>query len=43
VVRNSINIFGQLDEPSIKHALTLLESYGLDAEPFLQTVEQFKQ
>lgn len=43
VVRNSINIFGQFDEPSIKHALTLLESYGLDTEPFLQTVEHFKQ
>jgi len=43
VVRNSINIFGQLTEPSIQHALTLVESYGLEMEPFLQTVEHFKQ
>ena len=43
VVRNSINIFGQLDDASISRALSMLEAYGLTPEPFLQTVEQFKQ
>jgi len=43
IVKNAINIFGQLDETSLTRSLQLLEEYGLDPEPFLQTVEQFKQ
>ena len=43
VVKNVINIFGQLDEPSIERSLKLIEEYDLNPEPFLQTVEQFKQ
>jgi len=43
IVKNAINIFGQLDETSLTRSLKLLEAYGLTPEPFLQTVEQFKQ
>jgi len=43
VVKSSINIFGQLDETSINRTLKLLDEYDLNHEPFLQTVEQFKQ
>lgn len=43
VVKNSINIFGQLTEPCIASSLLLLKEYGLSPEPYLQTVEQFKQ
>ena len=43
VVKNSINIFGQLDDASIARSLKLLDEYGLNHEPFLQTIEQFRQ
>jgi len=43
VVKNSINIFGQLDDTAIARSLKLLDEYDLQQEPFLQTVEQFKQ
>lgn len=43
VVKNTINIFGQFDEPSIARSLELIDQYGFAREPFLQTVEQFKQ
>ncbi len=43
VVKNTINIFGQFDEVSVARSLALLEQYGLAQEPYLQTIEQFKQ
>ncbi|MDD4507168.1 MAG: histidine kinase, partial [Sulfurospirillaceae bacterium] len=43
VVKSIINIFGQFDEPSIARSLELIDQYGFAREPFLQTVEQFKQ
>lgn len=43
VVKNAINIFGQLDKPSIARSLELIEEYGFAQEPFLQTVKQFQQ
>lgn len=43
VVKSTINIFGQFDEPSIARSLLLLEQYGLEKDPFMSTVEQFKQ
>lgn len=43
IVKNAINIFGQLNDSNIAHSLTLLDAHGLSHEPFMQTVEQFKQ
>lgn len=43
VVKNSINILGQLDEASITRGLKLIEEYNLSTEAYLQTIEQFKQ
>lgn len=43
VVKNSVHIFGQFDDASIARALNLIETYGLASEPFIQTIEQFKQ
>lgn len=43
IVKNSINIFGQLDNTSIDRSLKLLEEYGLTTAPFLETVEHFQQ
>jgi len=43
VVKNTIHLFGQFDDVSVARALTLLDTYGLSPDPYLQTVEQFKQ
>jgi len=43
VVKNTVNVFGQFNDTSIAKALTLVETYGLASEPFIQTIEQFKQ
>lgn len=43
VVKNSVNIFGQFNDASIANALALIESYGLESTPFIDTIEQFKQ
>jgi HD-like signal output (HDOD) protein len=43
VVKNAINLFGQLNDISIAQSLTLIETYGLATEPFIQTIEHFKQ
>ncbi len=43
VVKNSINIFGQLTDESVQHTCALLKEYGLSIDTYLQTVEQFKQ
>ena len=43
VVKNAINLFGQLNDTSIAQSLTLIETYGLATEPFIQTIEHFKQ
>ena len=40
---NFANADGQFDDASIARALNLIESYGLASEPFIQTIEQFKQ
>ena len=43
VVKNSVSIFGQFNDVAIAQALTLIETYGLSSDPYIQTIEQFKQ
>ncbi len=43
VVKNAINLFGQLSDSTIAQSLILIETHGLPTEPFIQTIEQFKQ
>lgn len=43
VVKNSANIFGQLDDTSVHRALHLVEKYSLNTDLFIQTIEHFKQ
>lgn len=43
IIQTAINIFAQLSQDSVDSALALIERYGLEKEPFLQTYEQFIQ
>ncbi len=43
VVKNIINIFDKCTPDSINNALRIVETYDLPSEPFIQTIEQFKQ
>ena len=43
IVKHTVHLFGQFDDLSVARALTLLDTYGLSPDPYLQTVEQFKQ
>jgi len=43
IVKNTIHLFGQFDDASVARALTMLDTYSLSSDPYLQTVDQFKQ
>lgn len=43
VVKNSINIFGQLEENALASSLEILQNSGLEKEPFVNAVEKVKQ
>jgi len=43
IIKNSINIFGQLQDDDIKSSLDILESKGMSQELFLNAVEKVKQ
>ena len=42
-VKNSINIFGQLEENAIASSLEILQNGNLEKEPFLNAIEKVKQ
>ncbi len=43
VIKNSINIFGQLSDDQIVSSTQIIETNGLDKEPFINAVEKVKQ
>ncbi|WP_331775863.1 HDOD domain-containing protein [Sulfurospirillum sp. 1612] len=42
VVKTSVNIFGILEEAQVAESLKLLESYQLEADPFVNAIETLK-
>ncbi len=43
VIKNTINIFGQLQDDTIKSSLKILEDNNMNKEPFLNAIEKVKQ